>query len=695
MASPEQERMDALSEAILRLRAQQEQIERRLGRIEARLGLQAVREPAAPRAMESAAGAPPAPVVESAAAPEAPPAPMPEAPSREPAFETRMGLTWLNRIGVVTLVLGVAFFFKYAVDNQWIGETARVLLGVAAGLAALGLGERFWRRDQKTFAQGVSGAGVAILYVSFYAAFVFYSLVPQPLAFALMVLNTAAAGALALRYEAPALATLGLLGGYMTPILLSTGEDRPWALLSYVLLLNLGALAVAQKKQWRVLEWLAFAATVVLYSSWTIGFRKSQHLPALMFLLIYYGLFATRKNRVLVAVAQFIAMLELAVWTCPTEPLRFLPLAALLAAAGLAAADRRGWRETPAIAFCAFWLIYSPAQPELSRHASPELFVVLLTIVFGIFAAWLPWRVARRGAASSLDMLVSVLNAGFYFAAIYNLLEASHPRALGLLAVALAAFHLGMARKCGAGRPGQENNLAALLLSGLTLAFVTVALGLLLFSFRITIAWALEAYAIAWIAGRAREPRLVYASLAVFALVAVRLAAIDAGMYAGPDAYTAIVNARFLAFLIAAAAFWLSARLIASGWQALAPYIGGHVAMLWGLILEVLGWAARHTSSLNYRNLASASVSILAAAYAVALVGFGVARRSALNRALGLGLIAIVVAKLYLYDVWRMSRGMYRFAAFAGLGVFLLTTSYLYSRYRGQIEALWRDARRQ
>src|SRR5258708_5187729 len=95
----------------------------------------------------------------------------PPASAGAPRFETRMGLTWINRIGVLTLVIGVAFFFKYAIDNQWIGETGRVVLGILAGLATLAAADFVWRRDQKVFAQGVCGLGVSILYLSFYATF--------------------------------------------------------------------------------------------------------------------------------------------------------------------------------------------------------------------------------------------------------------------------------------------------------------------------------------------------------------------------------------------------------------------------------------------------------------------------------------------------------------------------------------------
>src|SRR5439155_934444 len=119
------------------------------------------------------------------------------------------------------------------------------MLGVLAGLAALGFADRSWRGGQKTYAHGIAGLGLAILYLSFYASFGFYHLVEPGFAFLLMAVTTAMAGALALRYDAAPIAVLGLLGGYATPVLLSTGEDRPWVLFSWVLLLNLGALVLA------------------------------------------------------------------------------------------------------------------------------------------------------------------------------------------------------------------------------------------------------------------------------------------------------------------------------------------------------------------------------------------------------------------------------------------------------------------
>lgn len=84
-----------------------------------------------------------------------------------PELETRVGLNWINRVAVVTLIFGAAFFFKYAVDNDWIGPAARVGLGVAAAMISLFFGDRMWRRGHAIFAQGLMGFGIALLFLPF------------------------------------------------------------------------------------------------------------------------------------------------------------------------------------------------------------------------------------------------------------------------------------------------------------------------------------------------------------------------------------------------------------------------------------------------------------------------------------------------------------------------------------------------
>jgi len=116
------------------------------------------------------------------AAPVAPP-PVAPPPAEPEHLETTIGLNWINRIAVVTLLLGAAFLFKYGVDNDWFGPGVRIALGVAAGIISLLAGDRVWRRGQTVFAQGVIGLGIALLFLSIYAAAMLYQLIPPSLAF--------------------------------------------------------------------------------------------------------------------------------------------------------------------------------------------------------------------------------------------------------------------------------------------------------------------------------------------------------------------------------------------------------------------------------------------------------------------------------------------------------------------------------
>jgi uncharacterized membrane protein len=209
-----------------------------------------VAEPAAPAPVLAP---PPEPIAPRT--PVHPPAPEPVRVAARPAvaappsewksLEQRLGGTLLNRVGALVLTLGIAFFLKYAFDNQWIQPAGRVALGLITGVALLLVGERLQRAAYRAPAQGVVAVGIAALYLSVYAAFAFYQLVTQPAAFAFMVLVTATAAALALYHEARAVAVLANLGGFLTPILLSTNRDAGTALFTYLAVLDAGMLVVA------------------------------------------------------------------------------------------------------------------------------------------------------------------------------------------------------------------------------------------------------------------------------------------------------------------------------------------------------------------------------------------------------------------------------------------------------------------
>ncbi|UCE87554.1 MAG: DUF2339 domain-containing protein, partial [Deltaproteobacteria bacterium] len=202
----------------------------------------------------------------------------------------------LNKLGAVSLIVGAIIVFKYAVDNQWIGPTGRVAIGFVAGGSLFAVGEAYARRGWHRFASGLVGAGNGVLFASVYFGQQQYELLPAGIAFLLYVLVTAAVVAQSLRYDALGLATWGLLGGYLTPVLASTGSGNYVFLANYLLILNSGVFAIAYRRNWQPLKWMAFALTVPYLAGWVYAYRtvpdprRTQWLE-LRWLLPYLGAF--------------------------------------------------------------------------------------------------------------------------------------------------------------------------------------------------------------------------------------------------------------------------------------------------------------------------------------------------------------------------------------------------------------------
>jgi hypothetical protein len=209
-------------------------------------------------------------------------------------IEEKLGKQWMTWVGAVVLFLSAGFFVKYAFEHGWLTEWGRVILGIIAGIVVIILGERFLKRQMRSLGQGLIGTGFSILYVSLYAAYGFYELLPQPITFILMALVVICGMALAIIHDAIAISFLALLGGFITPLLLSTGRDSRDALFAYIVLLDLGVLGVAFFKRWRMLDILAFVGTWALFTGWYINFHDSPTysiLPTVLWLAAIYVIF--------------------------------------------------------------------------------------------------------------------------------------------------------------------------------------------------------------------------------------------------------------------------------------------------------------------------------------------------------------------------------------------------------------------
>jgi uncharacterized membrane protein len=208
-------------------------------------------------------------------------------------LENRIGSHWLNRIGIAAVLVGVSFFLKYAFENNWIGPAGRVVIGLIAGIAVVLWSERFRRRGYDIFSYSLKAVGIGVLYLSLWASFQVYHLLPSGIVFVGMVVITAITSALAVVQDAEVLAIFAIAGGFATPLLLSTGENREIILFSYLTLLDLAILTVTAAKPWRRIAALGFAGTLILYISWYAEFYdRAQLTPTLMFAGLFFAIFA-------------------------------------------------------------------------------------------------------------------------------------------------------------------------------------------------------------------------------------------------------------------------------------------------------------------------------------------------------------------------------------------------------------------
>lgn len=238
--------------------------------------------PAAPRPIPAAPAAPTAPgLVEQLAG---------------RARDWLFGGNTVVRMGVLVLFVGLAFLAKYAVDNALLPPELRLAAIGAAGIALFVTGVRLARRTpvRRGFAISLQGAGVAVLYLTVFAAFRLYQFLPAGAAFAALGAVCAFSAVIALAQNAQALAFIGFAGGFAAPVLVSTGQGNHVALFAYFLLLGVAIAAIAWAKAWRALNLLGFFATFGIATAWgVLRYAPGQFASTEPFLVAFFAVYLT------------------------------------------------------------------------------------------------------------------------------------------------------------------------------------------------------------------------------------------------------------------------------------------------------------------------------------------------------------------------------------------------------------------
>ncbi|WP_446741877.1 DUF2339 domain-containing protein [Silvibacterium acidisoli] len=222
-----------------------------------------------------------------------PPPPRPvSVPDHAPkvSLENRIGVQLFNRVGILAVLIGAAWFLKFAIDNQWVGPLARVLIGIGAGSGIILWSERFRAQGYRGFSLSLKAIGTGILYLSLWAAYALFHLLPAPVAFFAMILVTAWNAWMSWSQSSQALAFYAAVGGFLTPLLLSNGENHELALFGYLLVLDLAIFALVLQRPWLRLLPTAFLATAFYEFAWAmhyysgVQFALSASLLAILFL---------------------------------------------------------------------------------------------------------------------------------------------------------------------------------------------------------------------------------------------------------------------------------------------------------------------------------------------------------------------------------------------------------------------------
>ena len=368
----------------------------------------------------------------------------PKPPERQSSVISRMISEFfisgnpLNKIGALTLLISAGLFFKAAVDNEWIGPAGRVTLAIIGGLALLGFGEYSQKRRWANIASGFVGAGAGIIYIALYNGQHRYEIVPPGAAFFLDLLLTAVILAQAMRYNSQVVSVMGLLGGFVTPILASTGSKDFAGLSCYLLLLNTAVFAIAYHKRWNTLKWLAFTFTEIYLIVWAAEVAGHP-----MARLHHYSLSLS--------------------WLVP---------------------------------FLALFFLYFSALSTFRNLLRQEPF-------------------------SGAEIYLTVANGLVNFSILYLVLHNDHRPYLGLAALAVAAVYFCVCGKLLNFAAADRRTYDTLLSVGAWFLFAAVPM--IVSKHYITIAWSLEAAAIAWYSTNERCSILFRHVLAILALVAVRL----------------------------------------------------------------------------------------------------------------------------------------------------------------------------
>jgi uncharacterized membrane protein len=544
----------------------------------------------------------------------------------------------LGKIGIAAVLIGVAFFLKYAFDSNWIGPAGRVMIGVVIGFGFVGVGQ-YLRKNYLKYSDLLIGGGIAILYLSVFAGYSFYDLFSSFTAGVFMFIVTALSFAISIVNATQTLALVGVIGGFATPFLVGSNENAMMQLFGYLTILNVGILAISFFKKWPRLNVAGFIGTAINFGSWFMYFYTQADLaPTLIFVFITFGIFliasvartiisGTSAQKIKAEQTDYLLLGANALWIALFGYIMLEPQYSGIL--GFAAVFL-------AVVYCVVAYIankYNSEDVALNIFL-PGLAVVFLSIAIPmqfdgawIAVGWLVEAVALYGIASIIN------NRGF--------------QVMGVIVYILGIISM----------------LSWISEQYVTEKFVPIFNG----SFALLVIATAVAYAIAYMYHRfgSRTVDIQKRGIMVFVVVAqiLTLSALSTQITSYHSAQQIVLTKTYNVAMT-------QNERINTGYNTN------------GLRNEA--YEKYHTETRSIRNQSNTLVSILWALYAAVLTAIGFIRRVAVIRRLGLILFVITGLKV-LIDVWSLGQ-LYRIISFIAFGLITLIASFAYAKYKDRLK---------
>jgi len=643
------------------------------------------------------------------------------------SLEQRIGTRWVLIAGVVTVIFAVGFFLKYAYDNQWIGPLGRVIIAGLSGLIALTVGEVTRRRGYDFVAKGVTALGFAILYATVFAAHRWYHLISSAPAYVLAVGITASAMLYAVALDEVVVALLSLIGGYITPVVLSRGENLPTLLFSYVLILSAGAMLCAYWRKWSMVNIVAFLGTYLLFTGWFEKFYRPAMdarwpPPQLGVALFWLGVFF-----LVFLVLPVLHTLVRRVWSQVQDTVLVLANAAVI--------FYYLWtmlmdHHRTALALCSLgmgavylglaWLVYVRCRADLNLWnslliAGLSLVTLAVPVYYRVYTTAVVWAIeavmltviglryrsmltqVAGGAVLALAIGKLVFELPMH-TTVFRLFFNPVFGAWCLVAAVLIACHILYRIDAHLDADVRRSITQGLYMAGLLMLMAAISMELWHYAdlgFQST--GVMMSFFIGQMALVCAVFVLLFSARPVCprgALCPTVAAAIAGGgslllvvMYTHlhEDPFRVFANGGFMRALVLVAALFAGAWLMRRAGQEQQesrelsmPMALAGILLLWLLLTEEIWFYYRfRRTATEWQFLAHMYISVMWAVYATTLMVIGFWRRVRPLRYIALGIFLLLLAKIFLVDT-RTLETVYRIAGFLATGLALVGVSYLY-----------------